>query len=298
MYPSQTPTRYGFAKLQSHQYFFQQQCQKPHLRILGSLVFWSCLTLSEPSWSASRAGAAALSSSQIDHPKNPDVTATSQDPVDIQSTTRQVPQATVENNPQQEFSSLGCDRPENPPRQLDSAPISQSAAQQIPTNQQKQPCIPASLTASIEVKPKAQQKSLSSFESGVTGGETAQQEKLSPAFEQKNSTPDTPATFLSVLSNSPVSLSLSTRQQENSLPLIAERTSQISSTPESETAPEWESAPRENNSGQSTEGEDPELGNLRLRESAEGEDPELGNLRLRESAEGEDPELGNLRLRE
>jgi len=235
----------------------------------------------------------ALAGSKVDPPNSTGVTSTSQDLVDdIQSSAGELPQATVDNNPQQEFSSLGCDRAENRSSQLASAPISQSPAQQIPANQQKQPCIPTSPTASIEVQQKAQQKSQNSIESEVTEGEKAQEEKLSPASEQNPSTPAPHATLLPVRSNSPVALSLSTPEPETSLAFSTGRTSEISSTPESETVP------RENSSAQSGQEAEPELGNLQLRESTEGEDPELGNLRLRESTEGEDPELGNLRLRE
>jgi hypothetical protein len=202
---------------------------------------------------------------------------------DIQSSTGEPPQATVDNSPQQEFSSLGCDRTRNLPSQLASTPISQSGTQQIPTNQQKQPCIPTLLTPLIEVQQQAQQKSQSSFESNVTKGEKVQEEQLSSASGHQSSTPDTPATFLPGHSNSPVSLSLSTPQPETSLPLSTGRTSQILSTPESETVP------RENSSGQSEQVEDPELGKLRLKESEEGADPELGNLRLRELVEPSPP---------
>lgn len=282
MYSRRTPSRYRFAKFQSHYDFSHQQCQKPHLRRLGSLVFWSCLTLSEPSWSASRVGAVALTGSNVDPPNSTGVTSTSQDLVDdIQSSTGEPPQATIDNYPQQEFSSLGCDRTQNLPSQLASTPLSQSAAQQIPPspNQQNQPCIPTSLTAFIEVQQNAQQESQNSFESEVTEGGKLQEEKLSSASPQQFSTPNTPATLLPGRSNSPVSLSLSTPQPETSLSSSSQKTSQISSTSESKTAP------RENSSDQSTPAEDPELGNLQLRESEEGADPELGNLRLRELAE-------------
>lgn len=284
MYSSRTPCRYRFTKFQFHYEFLLQQCQKPHLRILGSLVFWSCLTLSEVSWSASRVGAVALAGSKVDPPNRTGVSSTSQDLVDdIPSSAGEPPQATVENNPQQEFSSLGCDRAENRPSQLASTPISQSPAQQIPTNPQKQPCIPTSLTALIEVQQKAQQKGQNSFESEVTEGEKVQEEKLSPASKHKPSTPAPLATLLSVRSNSPAALSLSTPEPETSLPLSTGRTSEILSTPESETVP------RENSSDQSGQEGDPDLGNLRLRESTEGEDPELGNLRLRELVEPSAP---------
>lgn len=213
--------------------------------------------------------------SKVEPPDSTGVTSMSQDLVDdIQLSTGEPLQVTIDNNPQQEFSSLGCDRTQNLPSQPASTSIPQSAAQQIPTNPQKQPCSPTSLTELIEVQQKAQQKSQNSFESEIKEGSKVQEDQLSSASGQKSSKPDAPATLLSLRSNTPASLPLSTPQPENSLPLSSR--SQLPSTPESETAP------RDNSSGQSTPGEDSELGNLRLRASTEGADPELGNLRLRE----------------
>ncbi|HEY9606476.1 MAG TPA: hypothetical protein V6C85_33010 [Allocoleopsis sp.] len=213
--------------------------------------------------------------SKVDPPNSTGVASTSQDLVDdIQPSTGEPAQVTVENNLQQEFSSLGCDRTQNLPSQLASTPIPQSTTQQIATNQQKQSCTPTSLAALIKVQPQVQQASQSSFESEVTEGGTVQEEQSSSVYGQQSSQLDASATLPLLRSNTPASLPLSTPQPENALPLSSR--SQLPSTPESETAP------RDNSSGQSTPAEDPELGNLRLKASTEGADPELGNLRLRE----------------
>lgn len=70
-YPSELP------KLPPHHYgIFQGTLQKPHLQILGSLLFCVGLTLSKPAWSAPQVGSAALSVSPP-NPKESVVTTTS-----------------------------------------------------------------------------------------------------------------------------------------------------------------------------------------------------------------------------
>ncbi len=57
----QTSSQSSLSKLQTHQGFYEQKPQKPRLEILGSLIFLAGLSLSKPAWSAPEVGSAALS---------------------------------------------------------------------------------------------------------------------------------------------------------------------------------------------------------------------------------------------
>ncbi len=138
---SQTTRKHRFPKLQlHHHWFFKSKYQKPHLERLGSLVFWVCLALSEPTWSAS-IGTAALANSKTDQRESfllPNLYSPFPTP----------PQQYV----QQEETPPRCDKLEDPPSQPVSDPVSRVTGHQTQTHQQNQPCSPTLPSPPIEVK--------------------------------------------------------------------------------------------------------------------------------------------------
>jgi hypothetical protein len=71
----QTSRQHWVSQLQPHLHgFFQRKSQKPHLEMLGRLIFCVGLTLSKPAWSAPEVGSAALAVSNAENQESVEVT--------------------------------------------------------------------------------------------------------------------------------------------------------------------------------------------------------------------------------
>lgn len=228
-----------FSRLEFHPHrFFKRKGQNPHLEILGNLAFWVCLTLSETSGSALEISSAAVSVPEIDQGVNDAVSTPSIDfdPVQLPQT------VTVEAevnpfDPQRASYSL-CDRN----RSEERGTFSSDNPEDFPNQSVLDPV------------------------SQETGHQT-------PTQEQKQPCSPVPAVIgcSLVVACQENPQTTNNKQQTTDSPASTE-----SKTPESLVAGVHSSTPEAEPFQIANESE------LEQPASDQGEDPELGNLRLRE----------------
>lgn len=302
---SQTSRQHWVSQLQPHLHgFFQRKNQKPHLEILGSLIFCVGLTFSKPAWSASEVGSAALAVSNAENQETIEVTDASTQ-ADAIASPNVLPPGTIGEAATEWSQSVNRDET-NMHRHSDAvldtgtgersdtgnssetlSNLSVSSPSPVPNlpmgHQVLQSSSSVSISPSVSLPLDAPEHSPShlALSGRVEEGKKAKQEERenSSTQFQDGEQPLTSTSGLSSLELPPqLSLipSCSATQQQM---LPPEQQRQCSSTPPSLVAdaekvptPELQPSPipSENSSPpeQSVSGEDPELGKLRLRKLA------------------------------
>ncbi|GAB4206652.1 MAG: hypothetical protein Fur006_63940 [Coleofasciculaceae cyanobacterium] len=275
----QTSRQHWVSQLQPHLHgIFQRKKQKPHLEIVGSLIFCVGLTFSKPAWSAPEVGSAALSLSNSENQGTVEVTSASTE-ADIVASPNVLPPGTMEDAVTEWSPPVNRDDT-NIRRQSDAvldtrtgersdtnssetlSNLSVSPPSVVPNPPMEHNVLQSSISISLPLdalKDSPSQLALNGRVGEEEKGKEEQRKNLSTQTHELR-TLELPPQF-SVFP--PCS---ATQQQYSSTPPSLVADAEKVPTPELQPFP----TPNENSSPleQSASGEDPELGKLRLRELA------------------------------
>ncbi len=278
------------SKFKNNQHWlFKPKYKKPHLEILGSLIVWVCFPFSEPAWSAPHIETAAISVSKLDQKENTVIT----------------------------FASKGSDT------KLNSEILPTFRAGAAGRDVLQRESFRANTAGEAERDFLLHVSCSRLSQQGERSSSNRSQENISspspgvptPPASIEHQTPANTAQLKKVIREGKVGELGKRRQADpSSIEILApEQRQPCNPTPPSvaidagsSPTPDTEASKTGNRSDskQTANGEDPELGNLRLRELERPPTPieETSPIRnrsdLKQTANGEDPELGNLRLQE